>query len=290
MVVISLLVVSVLSIFLVQPSPVGAQSPAASLTGTTYDRGVDTDDDGIGNNADEDDDDDGMPDSWEIEYEINPLIDDAQNDPDGDGITNLEEYLAGTDPYLSSYNHRPQQPVLQLPDNGGEVNLAPLLQTEAYDDPDANDFHAQSRWQVFREHDDVCVLDIRTDVSLTSLHVPMLILTEDASYRWRIRFYDNHGAPSLWSEFYTFETLGDLNDYTLVLLFSSHNRYIIINCSFARLAQAEIVFFRTNPVLSNMRFGRDNVPQAFLIYLPLSDLIPAGTGRIHRIGRPAGAS
>ena len=48
---------------------------------------LDTDDDGIGNNADEDDDDDGMPDSWEIDHELNPLSDDAQNDQDGDGIS-----------------------------------------------------------------------------------------------------------------------------------------------------------------------------------------------------------
>ena len=80
------------------------------------------------------------------------------------------------------------QPALQLPNNGGEVNLDPLLQAEAYDDRDANDFHAQSRWQIFREHDDVCVLDISSDVSLMSFRVPRLILAEDTSYRWRVRF------------------------------------------------------------------------------------------------------
>jgi hypothetical protein len=173
---------------------------------------LDTDEDGIGNNADEDDDDDGMPDSWEIDYELNPLIDDAQNDQDGDGVTNLEEYLVGTDPQISSQNYPPHQPVLQLPDDGREVDLAPLLQTETYDDPDANDFHVQSRWQIFREQDEVCVLDIRSDVSLVSLTVPRLILAEDTPYRWRVRFYDNHGAPSPWSEFFAFKTMATAND------------------------------------------------------------------------------
>ena len=49
MMVISLLVVSTLSIFLVQLYPVSAQSPVAYLTGTIYDRGVDTDGDGTFN-------------------------------------------------------------------------------------------------------------------------------------------------------------------------------------------------------------------------------------------------
>ncbi len=81
---------------------------------------VDTDLDGIGNNADPDDDNDGMPDSFEILYGFDPLNPaDASEDADGDGATNLEEYLAGTNP-------------LPIPPDGdinadGEVNVADLL-------------------------------------------------------------------------------------------------------------------------------------------------------------------
>ncbi|GGC72766.1 golvesin C-terminal-like domain-containing protein [Marinobacter halophilus] len=45
-------------------------------------------------------DNDGMPDSWELEHGLdptNPL--DADEDPDGDGLTNLEEFLGMTDPF-----------------------------------------------------------------------------------------------------------------------------------------------------------------------------------------------
>jgi Tol biopolymer transport system component len=59
---------------------------------------IDTDKDGIGNNADLDDDNDGMPDSWEIANGLNPLVNDANIDKDGDGFTNLQEYKAGTNP------------------------------------------------------------------------------------------------------------------------------------------------------------------------------------------------
>ncbi len=63
---------------------------------------VDTDGDGTGNNADPDDDNDGMPDTWETENELNPLdAADASLDPDGDGLTNLQEYQGDTDPNVS---------------------------------------------------------------------------------------------------------------------------------------------------------------------------------------------
>jgi Zn-dependent metalloprotease len=46
-----------------------------------------------------DTDSDQMPDGWEILYRLNPLIDDASLDNDGDGVNNLDEYLAGTNPF-----------------------------------------------------------------------------------------------------------------------------------------------------------------------------------------------
>jgi hypothetical protein len=46
-----------------------------------------------------DDDSDGMADDWEISYGLDPLDpNDAAQDKDGDGHSNLSEYTAGTDP------------------------------------------------------------------------------------------------------------------------------------------------------------------------------------------------
>jgi hypothetical protein len=39
-----------------------------------------------------------MPDGWEVENNLNPLVDDSTEDPDEDGLINVEEYKYGTDP------------------------------------------------------------------------------------------------------------------------------------------------------------------------------------------------
>ena len=41
---------------------------------------------------------DGLPDDWERYFDLNPALDDASVDTDGDRYTNLEEYLADTNP------------------------------------------------------------------------------------------------------------------------------------------------------------------------------------------------
>jgi hypothetical protein len=60
--------------------------------------------------ATDDSDNDGMPDIYETQYGFDPNNpDDADEDADGDGFTNLEEYLAGTSPRDDTlYPVRPQ--------------------------------------------------------------------------------------------------------------------------------------------------------------------------------------
>lgn len=52
-----------------------------------------------------DSDGDGMPDAWEIAHGLNPDNPaDANTDADADGVTNLQEYLAGTNPSTGNGN------------------------------------------------------------------------------------------------------------------------------------------------------------------------------------------
>ncbi len=59
----------------------------------------DYDGDGIYDSDDPDDDNDGIPDKWEEEHGLGSKNNtDAELDGDGDSLTNLQEYLNGTDP------------------------------------------------------------------------------------------------------------------------------------------------------------------------------------------------
>lgn len=46
--------------------------------------------------TDADTDNDGMPDGWEVQNQLNPFADDSGDDPDGDWLTNLQEYNGGS--------------------------------------------------------------------------------------------------------------------------------------------------------------------------------------------------
>jgi len=63
-----------------------------------------------------DTDGDGMPDSWELLYGLNPNSSaDASQDKDGDGITNLQEYEGGTSPIYPNIQESTQQPAAGTP-------------------------------------------------------------------------------------------------------------------------------------------------------------------------------
>ena len=104
------------------------EGPKNSFSVTTENDGSDPDTDGDGtpNSVDEDDDNDGMPDDYETDNGFDPLdASDAQMDADSDGVSNVDEYLAGTNPNQDDY-----PPVLIVPDDIDVVSTGPLTQVD----------------------------------------------------------------------------------------------------------------------------------------------------------------
>ncbi len=86
-------------------------SVGVAVSGTTL--VLDADSDGLENSVDPDDDNDGMPDTFEITHGLDPQdSSDAAKDKDSDGISNLDEFLRGTNP---SVNEKAVMiPILQI--------------------------------------------------------------------------------------------------------------------------------------------------------------------------------
>jgi PKD repeat protein len=79
-------------------------------------------------------DGDGMADEWEVDNGLDPTDpSDAGDDPDGDGVTNLDEFLDGTDP--NSFDG-PTAPIAVAPVDDEEViTSTPYLVVENATDP-----------------------------------------------------------------------------------------------------------------------------------------------------------
>ena len=168
----------------------------------------DSDGDGQPDSVDSDDDNDGMPDAWEEQFDgLDPLVDDAQDDLDGDGISNLDEYANDSDPTQTAPNTAPVTPLLSAPIDGAEgIDLAVTLVTGAFSDNEG-DSHASTQYQIATDADfSALVYDHTSDFQLTELDMIDHILEPETTYYWRVRFYDQHNTVSEWSDAFSFTT------------------------------------------------------------------------------------
>lgn len=99
-----------------------------------------------------DTDGDGIPDAWESAHGLDPLVDDAAEDPDGDGCDNLFEYGADTDPQdpdsKQSFTVEAPSVVGEAPLVGGAVIRFQTTATRRYA-VEAQELLASGSWQVF---------------------------------------------------------------------------------------------------------------------------------------------
>lgn len=120
-----------------------------------------------------DSDGDGMPDEWEIRYGLNPANSgDAGSDADSDGLSNLNEYLAGTDPTDSDSDDD------GMPD-GWEVDngLDPLVD----DASDDNDIDGLTNLSEYNNNTDPYDADTDDDYMLDGWEVDNGLEPDDAT-------------------------------------------------------------------------------------------------------------
>jgi hypothetical protein len=124
---------------------------------------VDTDHDGICD-ADEDRDNDGMPNLWEIENGLNPVVFDAFGDPDGDYVLNCVEWLIGSDPWNSTSDGSGESDRYKVPgrlwwaregtnqDPDGD-GLPDFLESLFGSNPNDHDSDDDGKWDGSEDHD-----------------------------------------------------------------------------------------------------------------------------------------
>ncbi len=126
------------------------------------------------------------------------------NDPNEWADSNGNKIGDNADAVVAAADKAPKAPELlspvtpMNPENEEKVSTMVVLKTGPFESAVAGATHAKTRWQVFRDDDDTCVLDIQSSTALTSLTVPKLVLDEETVYYWQAQFTDSNGVASDW--------------------------------------------------------------------------------------------
>ncbi|OQX23812.1 MAG: hypothetical protein BWK80_24070 [Desulfobacteraceae bacterium IS3] len=164
-------------------------------------------------------DGDMLPDEWEKLYFDDTGKYSAGDDPDNDGLSNIEEYINGTDPMNRDSDQdgmndgeeiaKERNPLMSDLIKGGGIFIKAedILSSELSDDA------VQIRWQIAETSDfSSPVLDLKTKEYLNALTVPDMVLKADTVYYARIRTYDSAGNESEWIGSLTFKMPPASND------------------------------------------------------------------------------
>jgi len=151
-----------------------------------------------------DSDGDGIADAWEDIYGLDSNDgSDASLDSDGDGLTALDEYVAGTNPVEDD---RPPVPVLVAPATGSEATSRPVLVARGLPDPQGD-----QQTFLFEVYEDAALSQlvatsepVEPDAGFEGSWDVEGTLQENATYWWRVRAEDP-AAVSDWSSSWTFD-------------------------------------------------------------------------------------
>jgi hypothetical protein len=111
-------------------------------------------------------------------------------------------------------NVAPSKPIITYPSFGEmETDLLLAVKTEPFSDPDVDDFHTKSRWQIVKQQDASAVLDITSSEHLTKLPIPHAVLDRETTYEVSVQFYDSFSEVSEWSDTVEFTTTSEIVDF-----------------------------------------------------------------------------
>jgi hypothetical protein len=135
----------------------------------------------------------------------------ANGDFNGDGVvdnTDLQILEANMGQTLPPLAGAPNQPVNSSPSDGlATVALAPILQASAFSDPNAGNTEAAADWVVTRLSDSIVVFNSGQDpTDLTNISLGSLAYS--TTYSWKVRYLNNLGVWSAYSNPTTFTTQG----------------------------------------------------------------------------------
>ena len=136
-----------------------------------------------------DTDNDGMDDQWELDH-FGTLDRDGRGDYDNDGISDLDEFLNGSDP-ASGNQSGPDAPVIERPLYDAHVSVfQPELRVQ---NVSSTASRLQYSFEVYSDESMSNLVDsaqVNAQLGLFTAHQVAVNLSENTEYFWRVRAYD----------------------------------------------------------------------------------------------------
>lgn len=210
-----------------------------------------------------DTDSDGMPDWWEVKYGLNRLVNDAAGNPDGDDLTNLQEYRAGRIPNLDDLSGEVAQPSVLfsldtiglapdtdhdgMPDAWETAHGLNPLVANAGADPDGD---GRTNLEEYNANTDPLVNDWLGPVTLASVN----FLVDTGAYNGGYSLdTDGDGMPDFWEARYGLPINvanangnPDLDDLTNIQEYNAGTNPIVFDFLFVVSAQGNVFLLDTD--------------------------------------------
>lgn len=126
-----------------------------------------------------------------------PVVDEGTDSSDSSDTDSGSVVLR----HIASY-----QPVLYAPADGStRETMTPVLTVMPYTTSAESNVHSMTEWQISSDSNfTALVFNEKSRLALTALNVPQLMLDDQNTYFWRVRFFDESDTASEWSGTWAF--------------------------------------------------------------------------------------